>query len=45
MWKRKDIYKAEEKNNLASNLNRSRPREIQACEEWLNVVAENSVSQ
>lgn len=39
------IYKAEQKNNPANNLNRSRPREIQACKEWLNTVAENSVSQ
>ena len=38
------IYKAE-KNTLASNLKRSGPREIQVCEEWLNVVAENSVSE
>lgn len=41
---REKLYKAEEKIKLDSNLN-SRPREIQVCEEWLDAVAENSISQ
>lgn len=39
------IYKAEEKNNPASHLNRRKLKEMQVCK-WLNVrVTENSVSQ
>lgn len=41
----KKIYKAKEKNTLGGKVNRSGPRGRQVCEEWLNVVAENSVSE
>ena len=41
----KKVYTAKETNTPGGKVNRSGPRERQLCEEWLNVVAEKSVSE